>query len=217
MESLRSELTLATSELEQLRQIRSPSLQNDVQPSWSTEMLNSLRQQHALDLSASQSQIRALENSVFEAEARSHNLQKQVHALESQLAQVRPSSRLGRRSFSPTHFSRPASRIQAHSDLGRSSFSSQRPALLSRSLLDQGLSPETRHKRKVSLSMLKARIDSEIAANPGLFLQPLSPVESETSQREYSHQQQKGHHLPQFMDESHIFWCSSCSGELVVL
>jgi hypothetical protein len=180
-------------------------------------MLNSLRQQHALDLSASQSQIRALENSVFEAEARSHNLQKRVHALETQLAQVRPSSTLGRRSFSPNHYSRPASRLQSRTDLGRSSFSSQRPTLLSRSLFDQGLSPETKHKRKVSLSMLKARIESEIAANPSLSLRSLSPVESEASQPEYPHQQQMGHHRPQFMDESHIFWCSSCSGELVVL
>lgn len=221
IESLRLELTSATSELEQLRQIQSSSSQNDPQPSLNEEMLNSLRQQHALDLSASQSQIRALENSVFEAEARAHGLQKQVHTLEAQLAQARPSSRLGQRSFSPNHFSRPASRVQSQSEPGRSSLSSQRPPL-SRSIFDQGLTVETRHKRKVSLSMLKARIESEVAANTGLPSRALSPVDSHSgsespSKAEIPNHHQRKHHHPQFLDESHVFWCSSCTGELVVL
>ncbi|KAF9451367.1 hypothetical protein P691DRAFT_787200 [Macrolepiota fuliginosa MF-IS2] len=223
IESLRSELTSKTIELEQLRQSQSPPSQNGSPPTLNEEMLNSLRQQHALDLSAAQSQIRALENSVFDAEARAHGLQKQVHSLEAQLALARPSSRLGQRSFSPNHVSRPGSRVQSHSELGRSSFSSsQRPPALSRSIFDQNLTPETRHKRKVSLSMLKARIESEVAVNTGPPSRALSPVPSQTgsespSQTEFTHSHMKGPHRPQFLDESHVFWCSSCTGELVVL
>jgi hypothetical protein len=227
IESLRSEMASKTTEVEQLRQNQAIS-PNGSPLSLNEEMLNSLRQQHALDLSASQSQIRALENSVFDAEARAHTLQKQVHNLEAQLALARPSSRLGQRSFSPNHVSRPSSRVQSHSELGRSSFSSsQRPPALSRSIFDQNLTPETRHKRKVSLNMLKARIESEVAGI-GPPSRALSPVDSQpdldaSSQAEPSHHHHQHHHMkgshrrPQFLDESHIFWCSSCSGELVVL
>ncbi|KAJ3571571.1 hypothetical protein NP233_g3682 [Leucocoprinus birnbaumii] len=226
IESLNAEVASKALEVEQLRQNESSSA-NGSPPSLNEEMLNSLRQQHALDLSASQSQIRALENSVFDAEARAHALQKQVHSLEAQLALARPSSRLGQqRSFSPNHVSRPSSRVQSHSELGRSSFSSsQRPPALSRSIFDQSLTPETLHKRKVSLSMLKARIESEVAAI-GPPSRALSPVDSQPDSESLAptdfaqHHQMKGnqgHHRPQFLDESHVFWCSSCSGELVVL
>lgn len=199
--------------MEQLRNNQSSSF-NSSSPLFDEEMLSSLRQQHALDLSASQSQIRALENSVFDAEARAHALQKQVHTLEARFAIKESGSRLGQRSFSPNHYpSRPLSRIQSHSEFGRSSFnSSQRP--FSRSIFDQSLTPETRHKRKVSLSMLKARIESEVVVT-GPQSRVLSPVDSRPEsllQNDLSY-----HQTHQFLDDSHVFWCSSCSGELVVL
>lgn len=217
LESLRSELTAQATELEQLRQSQPAPTQNGSPQSLNQEMLNSLRQQHALDLSAAQSQIRALENSVFDAEARAHGLQKQVHALETQVSQARPSSRLGQRSFSPNQSSRPA-----NPELGRSSFgSSQRPPPLSRSIFDQGLTPEALHKRKASLSMLRARIESEVATTTYTPSRPLSPIPSQAEYGSASQppvfQHQKAHRNPQFLDESHVFWCSSCTGELVVL
>lgn len=202
-------------------------------------MLSSLRQQHALDLSAAQSQIRALENSVFDAEARSHMLQKQVSALEDQLthSRSRPSSRLGQRSFSPL---RPSSRTRSNSDLRRSSFGSHRPPAqapppLSRSVLSQNMSAETRHKRLVSLSMLKARIDSEVVAAASSSrpssrapsvraLSPVPPSEeghSRPHSRSHSHSHymdtERVGHRPQFLDDSHVFWCHSCTGDLVIL
>jgi len=75
VDSLRAGLAIKTAEVEQLRNNQSSSF-NSSPPLFDEEMLGSLRQQHALDLSASQSQIRALENSVFDAEARAHALQK---------------------------------------------------------------------------------------------------------------------------------------------
>ncbi|KAK0455835.1 hypothetical protein EV421DRAFT_2031 [Armillaria borealis] len=179
------------------------------------EMLGAIRQQHSLELSASQSKIRSLETSLFEADARSHALQKQISALED----LRP------RSFSPIP-SRPSSRGSAIA-----SFSSHKgtlPASLSRAavtrtaVLDLGLSPETRHKRKVSLSMLKARIESESAV--GLFHHPasrnLSPVPSDGPDSQPSSPPPPHHHptpRPQFLDDSHVFWCHSCRGDLVIL
>ena len=244
IESLRADLAARDQEVGQLREAVSSPLKSDSDAprSLDAELLSSLRQQHALDLSAAQSQIRALENSVFDAEARAHALQKQVAALEDQLAhsRSRPPSRLGQRSFSPSQF-RPSSRSGSQTDLRRSSFGSQRPNKsnlappLSRSIFDHNLSAETRHKRMVSLSMLKARIDSEVqvttrsrASSRASSVQALSPVPSLPGQESgqlpdsprshtHSHGGTQAAHRPQFLDDSHVFWCHACTGDLVIL
>ncbi|KAI6112489.1 hypothetical protein EDD16DRAFT_1693881 [Pisolithus croceorrhizus] len=95
-------------------------------------------------LSSAQSQMRALETAVFEAQDRAHRLQRHIGVLEDKLAQTRVSG------TTPRPFSPSTSVAWSH----------HRPALSSTS----GLSPETRHKRQVSLSMLKARIESETTA-----------------------------------------------------
>lgn len=183
--------------MEHLREAISSPSRSNVPRSLDDEMLSSMKQQHTLELSALQSQIRTLETSLFNAEARGHAMQKELTALQDKWTQ---------RSFSPaSHQSRPSSR----NDLRRSLKGSN--ASLSRSLVDQKLSPEARHKRKVSLSMLKARIESESVARvssrpPSRALSPL-------------HEPPEGRpvHRPQFLDESHVFWCHSCRGDLVVL
>ncbi|KII94027.1 hypothetical protein PLICRDRAFT_36258 [Plicaturopsis crispa FD-325 SS-3] len=221
MESLRSEI-------ERLREAPpSPALNGR---SLDDEMLSSLRQQHALDLSSAHSQIRSLETSVFEAEARAHSLQKRVRALEDELAQSHSSPRIIPRAFSPSIPRR------ASDELRRSSFSHKPSGLApppARSAFDLSLSPETRHKRKVSLSMLKARIDSEMAAAAGSGSRPGSramspalgaPAKSDPAGLETVHEPRPGSSLraqvfkrPQFLDESHVFLCHSCEGDLVIL
>jgi len=135
-----------------------------------------------------------------------------VNILEDQLAAPSRADR----PFSPS--SRPSSR--AHHPYQPSSLPP-----LSRSVFDIGLTPETRHKRRVSLSMLKARIDSELAAatsRPPSRILPssstkskplaLSTVHEPASQRgslDYSYKR------PQLDD--HIFWCSSCKADLIIL
>jgi len=242
IESLRADLTARDEEVGHLLEAISPPQRpkEDAPRSLDAELLSSLRQQHALDMSAAQSQIRALENSVFDADARSHALQKQVAALEDQLAhsRSRPSSRLGQRSFSPSHL-RPFSRAGSNIDLRRSSFGSHRQsksnlAPLARSIFDQNMSAETRHMRLVSLSMLKARIDSEVevasrsrpssrassvrALSPVLSLpgQESNPPPDSPQSHTYPHIDHPVHR-PQFLDDSHVFWCNACSGDLVIL
>lgn len=228
LEALRAELSAKDDEIENLR---TASSFNEATPrSLDDEMLGAVKVQYSMDLSNAQSQIRALETAVFEAQAKSHNLQKQVSILEDQLAQQRSVSRATSRPFSPgVPGGRPASRsLVTHPDSRRGSFT-HRPSNLalpsSRTVFDVGLSPETRHKRQVSLSMLKARIDSEAAASTGgghPSLRHLSPVPQEiegSSVREL-HSPSHAEHTqrrPQFMDESHIFWCHSCRGELIIL
>ena len=175
-------------------------------------MLSSLRQQHALDLSAATAQVRALEHTIYDKERVNHTLQKQVNTLEEQLVQLR-SNYPGQRAFSP--IPRPSSRA-TESDR-RISIGSRRsgPPPLSRSVFDHAMSLETLHKRKVSLSMLKARIDSEVKAMPSQSpSRALSPVHSDTD----SHTITSHLRRPQFLNETHdVFWCHSCNGDLVIL
>ena len=212
IESLRAELSSAEDEVQRLRD--GPQSEGG-HASLDGEMLSALRQRHVLDLSAAQSQIRALEASVFEAQAKSHTLQKRVHTLEDQLA--KPSRSVSRvdRPFSPS--SRPSIHAQSH----------VQPSV-SRSVFDVGLDPETRHKRRVSLRMLKARIDGELAAAVGHPLSrstPSQPKSKRPSTLATIHEPQWHRHSPSMehafrrpqLDESHIFWCNSCQADLIIL
>ncbi|KAG0707550.1 hypothetical protein DFH29DRAFT_1055563 [Suillus ampliporus] len=162
-EALRAELSAKDDEIEHLQ----TSSSDEAGPrSLDDEMLGALRVQHAMDLSNAHSRIRDLETTVFEAQAKSHTLQKQINILEDQLAQQRTTSRATSRPFSPGVPGRPSSRTLNHTDLRRGSFTHKSSNLAPpspRTVFDVGLSPETRHKRQVSLGMLKARIDSEVA------------------------------------------------------
>ncbi|KAG2367720.1 hypothetical protein BDR07DRAFT_1350603 [Suillus spraguei] len=220
-EALRAELN-AKDEMEHLR---TSSPDKAAHRSLDDEMIGAVRVQHAMDLSNANSQIRALETTVFEAQAKSHSLQKQISILEDQLAQQRSTSRATSRPFSPGVPGRPSSRTLNPIDLRRGSFTHRSSNLAPpspRTVFDVGLSPETRHKRQVSLGMLKARIDSEVAASAGGYpssrqLSPVPQGDEGTSGREPDSPSWHTHRRPQFMDESHIFWCHSCDGELVIL
>lgn len=181
---------------EEIERLRVATSGDDTPRSLDDEMLSSLKQIHALELSASQSRIRSLESAIFEAEARAHELQKQVAMLEDQ--------RL--RTLSPPPVTvRPSS----HSASSHTHMNPPIPIPRSRAI-DQNLSPEARHKRKVSLSMLKARIEREgLALGPSVL--PHNGVEVPLTKQ--SHQ----HPRPQFLDDSHVFWCASCRGDLVIL
>ncbi|KAJ6601389.1 hypothetical protein DFH09DRAFT_1490676 [Mycena vulgaris] len=209
IEALRADLAVKDEELERLREAVSSPTRADDPHSLDHELINSLRQQHALDLSAAQSQIRALENSVFDAEAKSHALRKQVGALEDQVAQTRGAA--AQRALSPSipSTSRPASRATSV----RTGLGVGAPPL-ARSVFDQNLTPETRHKRKVSLSMLKARIDSEVAAHalahqhshpPSRALSPVQSADGDSRPTTPPARAPAPFHRPQFLDDSHIF------------
>jgi chromosome segregation ATPase len=257
IEALRADLVAKVQEIDELRAELSVAAANSTSPSLDKEMVNALKQQHRLELSAAQSQIRALQTGVFEAEARAHSFQRQLSQSEDQLAQLRASSspsglppstsppvppppsssssHATQRPFSPSdHPSRPSSRARNHSDdLRRKSLTQRRgsnnnngiPVGTAHPTFGVALSPETRHKRKVSLGMLKARIDSEMAAAgsipPSRAASPLQVVGAENASPRIQPHATNGiqnlHKRPQFLDESHIFWCHSCRGELVVL
>lgn len=227
IETLRHDLSMKEEELESLR---APT--SDLAQSLDGEMVGALKQQQAFELSNARSQIRALESAVFESDARAHTLQKQVSSLMDQVTQLRSISHNPSRPFSPTPGlpSRPSSRTARNSssdDLRRTSFNppTKPPSARPPRRTFDSLSPETRHKRRVSLGMLKARIDSEVAHSvkshpPSRTLTPLPEAAGSTSSSVM--EPSEPHHIPgfrrhQFLDESHIFWCNSCHGDLVIL
>lgn len=225
IEALRHDLTMKEEELESLREPSSELVQ-----SLDGEMVGALKQQQAFELSSARSQIRALESAVFESDARAHTLQKQVSNLMDQVTQLRTISHTPTRPFSPTPGlpSRPSSRAARNAssdDLRRTSFTAPKPvpARPPRRTFES-LSPETRHKRRVSLGMLKARIDSEVAhsAKSHTPSKPLAPLPESASISSSVMEPSEPHHIRgfrrhQFLDESHIFWCNSCHGDLVIL
>jgi len=264
IEALHADRMAKDQEIDQLRAELSTAATSPSSPSLDKEMMNALKQQHRLELSAAQSQIRSLQTSVFEAEARAHSFQRQLSQSEDQLAQLRalsspsaltalppqPLSSASQSSLLSPHLAtqivldhppRPSSRARNNSeDLRRTSLTltQQRRGSSNNNLplgaaqhpaFGTNLSPETRHKRKVSLGMLKARIDSEMmAAAAGCVPPPrvASPLHAEVVERGSSlprmdphatNSVHNSHKRPQFLDESHIFWCHSCRGELVVL
>lgn len=274
VEALHADRMAKDQEIDQLRAELSTAAASPSSPSLDKEMMNALKQQHRLELSAAQSQIRSLQTSVFEAEARAHSFQRQLSQSEDQLAQLRalsspsalntlpprPLSSASQSSLLSPHVAtqlaadhphppRPSSRARNNSDdLRRTSLTQQRRGSgnaattngqnnislgAAHPAFGTNLSPETRHKRRVSLGMLKARIDSEMMAAAAGSVPPSrvgSPLHAEVAERRgtplslprtdphaATNSVQNSHKRPQFLDESHIFWCHSCRGELVVL
>lgn len=139
---MRQELASRDEELDRLRVMATTPI-SSAPRSLDDEMIGSLKQQHMLELSTLQATIRDLNTSLFDAEARTHALQKQNNTLAEQLSH-RP---IPHRSSSP--IPRPSSRTGTRERSGLAA------PPLSRSVFDHNLSPAMRHKREVSLSMLK--------------------------------------------------------------
>ncbi|CAG8641193.1 6163_t:CDS:10, partial [Acaulospora colombiana] len=233
VEALRNEVLSKEEEIEQLKAEAAhtntkPQRGHQRNPSLDNEMFES---DGTFELSQARSRIRNLETTIFQEQAKAHNLRKQVNSLEEELHRLRRTSRPHQ--VTPT-FQSPA---LSHKDLPL-----ETP-------LDSALPPDVRHKRKISLSMLRARIDGEaalshsagglgasprpsLARNLSSSLHPMQEEETETEADEKMPLKAdpgpsgSSSHIvvprierrrPQFLDDSHVFWCSCCRGDLVVL
>ncbi|KAG8741666.1 hypothetical protein FRC10_002595 [Ceratobasidium sp. 414] len=188
-----------------------------------------------LELSTMRSRVRTLEAEAFDAHAREHALQRQVAELQSQARRTDPRAVSG---LGVGHNGGSAAPGKRHGQMGtgsrrtsgelentRSGVGSARaitPIGTSQtarlSSLDASLPPETRHKRAASLNMLRARIISEMASGAS----GVSPNIRLASVGEEQHSVEHNHEgavnlMGGADDEAHVFWCSACEGELVVL
>jgi chromosome segregation ATPase len=185
-----------------------------------------LAAEESFGLSAAKSKIRALEAEVFDEQARGHTLQKRIQELEHELS-TRPKVLVpknpanGHANYNHlTHpqppFPRVPSSASQHSHTSEKTNGHAYAATLPANTIDEGLAPEQRHKRRVSLHMLKARIEGEsrpLVSRGGSSLEPTK----EEGRRSDVETPKTAPRRPQFMDENHVFWCSCCRGDLVVL
>ena len=219
VESLRNDLTSKEDEVSRIRQAAVPPSSSPKPQNLNDEVQSAMKQQYELELSASQSRIRSLETAVYDAESAQLSLQRRLATQEDELTQLRAiAESLKRQSFYDSH------RRSGSDDHRRSSLASNRSdnvRIRSSHLIDESLPPATRHQRHVSLAMLQARMFSEAeAAN---ILQASNSLgqtfESSTHGHESFASASSMHQLrrPQFLDESHVFWCASCKGDLIVL
>jgi hypothetical protein len=181
------------------------------------------------------SRVRTLEAEAFDAHAREHALQRQVAELQSNVQQLDSRTTLGLGAGHTSVSGAPGKRrgqagTGSHRTSGeientRSGAGSARaitpigtPHTNRLSALDASLAPETRQKRAMSLNMLRARIISEMASgasgvSPNIRL---ASVGEEQSSGRHSHEG-AANLMGGADDEAHVFWCSACEGELVVL
>lgn len=242
IESLRTDLALKDEELLRAKalleeaNLRASRLNSPTASSGTNlneEIMEAQAQQHALELSTAQSQIRTLETTLFQEQAKTHSLQRRITTLEDELhtTKVQVATAASHKPTSPRissinnlrRVSSPTPPVGRNSgELQRRSVSSTYRPVTQIPVLDESLSADVRHKRKISLGMLKARIDSEMALKVPLALTPsnvgtprlgtLSEL-NESSPRA----SKKGVQLPQFGDETHVFCCAACQGDLVIL
>ncbi|CAE6470578.1 unnamed protein product [Rhizoctonia solani] len=189
-----------------------------------------------LELSTMRSQIRTLEAEVFDAHAREHALQRQVAKLQDDVkltnsrttwgvegghsAELGPIGKREQTGIGSHQISGELEATRTGAGNARAPTSSTVIPTNKLSALDASLSPETRRKRVVSLNMLRARILSEMASgasgvSPNIRLASMN--EGVSSMR-HSYDGAAGtSNLVGGDDEAHVFWCSACEGELVVL
>lgn len=218
IESLRADLVARDEEVDKLRQSLESFSASAPPESLNAEMRSAYQQQYELELSSAQSHIRALEARAFEADAKAHSLEVQLHALEDELASLRTTPQTtSTKGLSPVMPSRPVSRANGD-ELRRATMARRQSGFAGppRASLDYSLSPETRHKRKISLNMLKARMDSEMAVATSSLSRSASPAfHAHASRMPLAAEVQAKH--SHFLDESNIFWCHTCKGDLVIL
>jgi myosin protein heavy chain len=228
VEALRSELYSKEEELEQLKAEASHASAKTPRGHQRSSSLDKemFESDGTFELSSARSKIRTLEATVFQEQAKAHGLRKQVSSLEEELHRLRrmPRSRQGSSIHSPA---------TSNVDLPVTT------------VLDSALPPDVRHKRKISLSMLRARIDGEAALSHASGASPRPPrprrlsstlgtMAEESSEADLDEKaplrrdpgpsgsssmpsKRPERQRPQFLDDSHVFWCSCCRGDLVVL
>jgi hypothetical protein len=183
-------------------------------PAANGDEISALRSAHALEISQQAEKVRSLETALHAAESRVHALSRQLTDLQAAQASMSLSS--------------PGSRGLFLSDEGSSSYDRRNPMGNARPTgVDALLPAHVRHKRQVSLSALKARMEPSISHR--LAGMPLGNVPEDGDSRRASMSstgtpgvegkgavaKRNGARL-QFGEEI-VFCCPACEGDLIEL
>lgn len=139
--------------------------------------------QHALEISNYASQLRSVESALHAESSRSHGLSKQIADLQAELAE--------------------AMRTRSETAAIVAPAVSYRLAPTT-NMIDEGLAPSVKQKRRVALALLKARL-SAAAGLPGT--PSLSQENGHKSDHSFQNQ----------LSEDAVFWCPCCDGDLISL
>jgi hypothetical protein len=136
--------------------------------------------QHALEISNYASQLRSVESALHAESSRSHALSKQIADLQAELVEARRTRHEASGTVTPTVSYRLAPTT---------------------TMIDEGLPPSVKQKRRAALALLKARLSAEANSTPG------TPLTAPDMNRPFRSQ----------LSEDAVFWCPCCDGDFISL
>lgn len=205
------------------------------------DYVDSILQQHQIDLSTARSQIRSLESRIFEEESKSHEMLTRIEHLQDELrgAEEALKERKNSTAFSPSPVTSTTTTSTNHRSIPvrsvQDSSSSMRPAtdtLFSKMIDQSKLSDQTKHNRIESLNLLRTRMENELGL---LSLTPSSTHIDPTShpdQVDHRHlisprgeedveklSLLRAHHkvIPSSKLGDDMVWCGDCVGDLFMI
>ncbi|MBW0478181.1 hypothetical protein O181_017896 [Austropuccinia psidii MF-1] len=191
------------------------------------DYLDSILQQHQIDLSTARSQIRSLENKLFEEESRSHEMLTRIESLQDQLRGAEGNLKKGKQL---TGSDSNAPLTNSITQLNNSSL------LFSQMIDESSLSAETRHHRRESLNCLKTRMEKELGLknfknlNNNFIRHQHHHQLDKVTENEMESQNEESEIANQLINNSilrvpiitsklgnDLIWCENCSGDLFVI
>jgi hypothetical protein len=184
------------------------------------DAIAAMQSQHAIDLSERDSAFRRAEDEAYQQTSRVHEMSKQIGDLEQELASLR--SQLVSREDTVGEPSASAGNATPRSDGQRSAtFAIPVPVQVAppSASIDASLPPSMRHKRQVSLAMLKARMNGPPVSLGGRGLTSRvasSDAIAEEDETE-GHRVHLGSTFESQISDDAVFWCPECHGDLITL
>ena len=169
--------------------------------------IEALRSQHGIEISERDSRLRRMQEEAHDEANRIHRMSKQMSDLENELTALRSQSASRAVSVAPGTTplvnnvrSRPASLVVGGPQV----------VVPPTASIDASLPPSMRHKRQVSLAMLKARMSGP----PPLLSRNASKINMSGVIAENDEAAEV--HLPDSLSDDAVFWCSACSTQTLI-
>lgn len=172
------------------------------------DAIAAMQSQHVIDVSERDSAIRRAQDEAHQQTSKNHEMSKRIEDMEQELASLR--TQLSTTGHTPTNTGNATPRSDGQRSATFAVPISTQVAPPSASI-DASLPPSMRHKRQVSLAMLKARM-----SGPPISLGGRSP-DAITEEEEEEHMARHGPTFASQISDDAVFWCPECEGDLITL
>ena len=169
--------------------------------------IEALQSQHGIEISERDSRIRRMQEEAHDEANRIHRMSKQMSDLETELAALRSQSASQTVSVAPGLIPLVNNVRSRPSSLAVGGPQVIVPPTAS---IDASLPPSMRHKRQVSLAMLKARMSGP----PPSLSRNASKINGSEVMTENDEAAEV--HLPDSLSDDAVFWCSACSTQTLI-